>query len=121
MSGLLKWAELPAREDIYQNKGITKWGNHDLYPVKPEERTYGRGAFLLYWLTCGGGLSTFAIGSSYITVGLSAGEAIGAVLIGSCWSSANALLCGRPGAEKGLGYVRCSLRNVLIVLMISRQ
>lgn len=68
-------------------------------------RTYGLGAFLLYWLTCGGGLSTFAIGSSYIAVGLSAGEAIGAVLIGVCWSSMNAVLCGKPGDEKHLGYV----------------
>ncbi|EPE24965.1 hypothetical protein GLAREA_11546 [Glarea lozoyensis ATCC 20868] len=104
MSKYLKWAELPAREDIYQDRGTTEWGNHDLYPIVPKERTYGRGAFLLYWLTCGGGLSTFAIGSSYIAVGLSAGQAIGAVLIGACLSSMNALLCGRAGAEKNLGY-----------------
>ena len=29
----LKWAELPARTDIHQNKGTTEWGNHDLYPI----------------------------------------------------------------------------------------
>jgi len=108
MSRLLKWAELPARDDIYQDKGTTEWGNHDLYPIVEKERTYGKGAFLLYWLTCGGGLSTFAIGSSYIAVGLTAGQAVGAVLIGSCISSAVALLCGRFGAEKNLGYVRIS-------------
>jgi hypothetical protein len=68
MSRFLKWAELPARDDIYQDKGTTEWGNHDLYPITENERTYGKGAFMLYWLTCGGGLSTFAIGSSYIAV-----------------------------------------------------
>lgn len=79
--------------------------NHDLYPIVKEERTYGTGAFLLYWMTCCAGLSTFAIGSSYVAVGLTAGEACGAVLIGACISSMNALLCGRVGAEKHLGYV----------------
>lgn len=101
----MKWAELPARHDIYQDKGTTKWGNHDLYPIVPAERTYGRGAFLLYWVTCGAGLSTFAIGSSYIAVGLTPGEACGAILIGACISSVVALLCGRAGADKHLGYV----------------
>jgi nucleobase:cation symporter-1, NCS1 family len=109
MSKYMKWAELPARKDIYQDRGTTKWGNHDLYPIVPAERTYGRGAYLLYWVTCAAGLSTFAIGSSYVAVGLTAGQACGAVLIGASVSSMNALLCGRAGAEKHLGYVsaRC--------------
>jgi NCS1 family nucleobase:cation symporter-1 len=145
MSRFLKLIELPPRDDIYQDEGTTDWGNHvrasspklhfsvtnknkDLYPIVPKERTYGKGAFMLYWLTCGGGLSTFAIGSSYIAVGLTAGEAVGAILIGACISSCNALLCGmnndgvqtlysrlntfadfyqgRVGAETNLGYVR---------------
>jgi NCS1 family nucleobase:cation symporter-1 len=114
MSKLLKWAELPARKDIYQDEGTTKWGNHDLYPIVPEERTYGRGAFLLYWVTCGTGLSTFAIGSSYIAVGLTAGEACGAILIGSCISSCNAILCGRVGADKNLGYVSIHKIRLLV-------
>ncbi|PVH99763.1 hypothetical protein DM02DRAFT_642803 [Periconia macrospinosa] len=104
MSRFLKWAELPAREDIYQNRGTTKWGNHDLYPVVASERTYGTGAYTLYWATCAAGLSTFAIGSTYIAVGLTAGEACGAVIIGSCIACSSAILCGRPGAEKYLGY-----------------
>ncbi|PVH71529.1 hypothetical protein DL98DRAFT_434988 [Cadophora sp. DSE1049] len=104
MPKFFKWAELPAREDIYQDKGTTRWGNHDLYPIVSSERTYGTGAYVLYWVTCGAGLSTFAIGSSYIAVGLTAGEACGAILIGTVISSAIAFLCGRPGAEKNLGY-----------------
>jgi nucleobase:cation symporter-1, NCS1 family len=105
MSKFMKWAELPARTDIYQDRGTTKWGNHDLYPIVPAERTYGSGAYFLYWLTCGAGLSTFALGSSYVAVGLTAGEACGAILIGCCVASTTAFLCGRPGAEKHLGYV----------------
>ncbi|EXJ82047.1 hypothetical protein A1O1_08116 [Capronia coronata CBS 617.96] len=104
MKQYFRWLELPAREDIYTDRGTTKWGNHDLYPIVPKERTYGRGAFLVYWVTCAAGLSTFAIGSSYIAVGLTAGEACGAIIIGSSIASLNALLCGRPGAEKHLGY-----------------
>lgn len=105
MSKLMKWAELPARTDIYQDRGTTKWGNHDLYPIVARERTYGTSAYMIYWVTCGAGLSTFALGSSYVAVGLSAGEACGAILIGSVVASATALLCGRPGADKHLGYV----------------
>ena len=108
MSKYFRWLELPARDDIYTDRGTTKWGNHDLYPIVPKERTYGRGTYLLYWVTCCLGLSTFAIGSSYIAVGLTAGEACGAVLIGGCLASMNALLCGRAGAEKHVGYVMVS-------------
>lgn len=105
MSKILKWLELPARTDINQERGTTRWGNHDIYPIVAKERTYGTSAFILYWTTCGMGLSTFAIGSSYVSVGLTAGEAIGAVLIGTLISSSNAILCGRVGGEKHLGYV----------------
>jgi nucleobase:cation symporter-1, NCS1 family len=120
MSKFMKWAELPARKDIYQDRGTTKWGNHDIYPVVPAERTYGWGAYLLYWVTCGAGLSTFAIGSSYIAVGLTPGEAIGAVLIGASISSMNAVLCGRAGAEKHLGYASID-HEMFVLLLISTR
>jgi NCS1 family nucleobase:cation symporter-1 len=116
MSKYLKWAELPARTDIHQDKGTTEWRNHDLYPIVEKERTYGRGAFILYWTTCGTGLSTFAIGSSYISVGLTAGEAVGAVLLGTIISSSNATLCGRVGGEKHLGYVSSDMRKEFEIL-----
>lgn len=60
---------------------------------------------MMYWLTCGAGLSTFALGSSYIAVGLTAGEACGSIFVGTILTSAIAILCGRAGAEKNLGYV----------------
>jgi NCS1 family nucleobase:cation symporter-1 len=107
----LKWAELPPRKDIYQDRGTTDWGNHDLYPIVEKERTWGVSAYLLYWITCGAGLSTFAIGSSYVALGLSVGETIGAVFVGSCLSSLNSVLMGKVGAIHHLGFVS-TLRTV---------
>ena len=66
---------------------------------------------MLYWTTCGTGLSTFAIRSSYIAVGLTAGEAVGAVLLGTLISNSNAILCGRVRGEKHLGYVSSEFKE----------
>jgi cytosine/uracil/thiamine/allantoin permease len=104
----LRWAELPARTDIHQDKGTTKWGNYDLYPIVEKERTYRIGAYLLFWVTCGGGLSTFAIRSSYIVLGLTAGQTCGAVLIGATLSSLNTLALGKVGAVNHMGFVSVS-------------
>ena len=104
MSKYLKWAELKPREDVYQEHGTTKWGNHDLYPIPRKERTFGRLAFFLYWTTCSFGLSTYSIGSAYIELGLTVAQTIGAVTVGAVLASINAFLCGRAGAEKSLGY-----------------
>jgi nucleobase:cation symporter-1, NCS1 family len=101
----LNWAKLPARTDIYTDIGTTKWGNHDLYPIVEKERVWGVGAYIMFWVTCGGGLSTFAIGASYVSLGLTAGETVSAVLIGSCLSALNAVLMGRVGAIHHLGFV----------------
>jgi hypothetical protein len=70
-----------------------------------KERTYETGAYLLFWVTCGGGLSTFAIGSSYVTFGLTTGQTCGAVLIGASLTSLSALLMGKMGAVNYLGFV----------------
>jgi NCS1 family nucleobase:cation symporter-1 len=104
----LKWAELPPRKDIYLDRGTTDWGNHDLYPIVEKERTWGVGAYIMFWVTCGGGLSTFAIGSSFMSLGLSAGETVGAVLLGACIASMNTVLLGRVGAVTHLGFVSIS-------------
>lgn len=101
----LKWAELPARTDIHQDKGTTEWGNHDLYPIVEKERTWGINSYILFWVTCGGGLSTFAIGSSYVVLGLTAGETCGAVLIGASISALNSILMGKVGAVHHMGFV----------------
>lgn len=104
MTKYLSWAEVKAEDDVYASKGVTKWGNPDIYPTKKHERTFTSASYFLYWVTCCMGLSTFSIGSSYISVGLSAGETLGAVLIGALLTSANGILCGKAGSEKHLGY-----------------
>jgi NCS1 family nucleobase:cation symporter-1 len=106
LARMMRWAELPAREDIYTWKGTTKWGNHDLYPIDPKERTYGWLGFFAIWVTNGVSISTITLGSSYIAVGLTAGQTIGAILIGTCVSSAIAFLAARPGMDYHVGYVR---------------
>jgi NCS1 family nucleobase:cation symporter-1 len=99
------WAELPARDDIYTWKGTTKWGNHDLYPIDPKERTYGWLGFVAVWVTNGVSVSTFTLGSSYIAYGLTAAECIGSILVGACISSFVAFLAARPGMDYHTGYV----------------
>lgn len=46
----LRWAELPARKDVYSYAGTTRWGNHDLYPIPRKERTYNQLDYFVYWM-----------------------------------------------------------------------
>jgi hypothetical protein len=49
LAKMFQWAELPERQDIYTWRGTTKWGNHDLYPIDPSERTYGALGYFAVW------------------------------------------------------------------------
>lgn len=104
----LSWAELPARTDVYSEKGTTAWGNHDLYPIPQKERKMGVKAYFAYWITTGVSVGTFTLGSAYIAVGLTAGETLGAILAGCVISCIVGCLCGKPGMDYNLGYVSCS-------------
>lgn len=106
---MFAWAELPARQDIYTWKGTTKWGNHDLYPIDPSERTFGSLSFFAIWITNTVSISTFTTGSSYIAYGLTAGQVIGGVLVGGCFSSLIAFFASRPGMDYNVGYVGRSM------------
>ncbi|KAH8678280.1 permease for cytosine/purines, uracil, thiamine, allantoin-domain-containing protein [Xylariales sp. PMI_506] len=103
-SRLFKWAELPERTDIYTWRGTTKWGNHDLYPIDEKERNFGWLGFWSIWVMNGVSISTFTVGSSFIAYGLTAGETIGAVLIGACISGLISFLAARPGMDYHMGY-----------------
>ncbi|RDW57166.1 hypothetical protein BP6252_13814 [Coleophoma cylindrospora] len=104
MSRYFKWAELPARKDVYTYEGTTRWGNHDLYPIPLKERTYGVMGFYSYYLVSGISISGYSIGSAYVAAGLSAQEAIGAVLVGCIFASLNACLGVQVGIDKSLGF-----------------
>lgn len=54
--------------------------------------------------TCGICLSSYTIGSSLIGIGLTAGQALGSVVVGMTLACANAYFNGSPGALHHLGY-----------------
>lgn len=105
MSKYFRWAELPARTDIYTYGGTTRWGNHDLYPIAKKERTYGWMGFYSYYLVSGISTTGYSIGSAYLASGLSAGETIGAVFVGCIFAALNASLGVQVGLDKNLGFV----------------
>ena len=49
-------------------------------------------------------MSSWTIGSSLIGIGLTAGQAMAAVVVGMTIASINAFLNGTPGAKHHLGY-----------------
>ena len=105
MSKYFKWAELPARTDVYTYDGTTRWGNHDLYPIPKKERTYGYMGYYSYYLVSGISITGFSMGSAYVSAGLSAQETIGAVLVGCICAALNACLGVQVGLDKSLGFV----------------
>lgn len=93
--------EVKPTEDEYEAIETTRWGNRDIYPVAHDKRVYGVYDFVAYWVssvsssswlfsdrtsadsvqgTCGMCLSSWTIGSSLIGIGLTAGQAMGAVV-----------------------------------------
>ncbi|PMD38368.1 hypothetical protein L207DRAFT_585270 [Hyaloscypha variabilis F] len=104
MSKYFKWAELPARKDIYTYDGTRRWGNHDLYPIPKKERVYGYMGYYSYYLVSGISITGFSMGSAYVSAGLSAQETIGAVLVGCVCAALNACLGVQVGLDKSLGF-----------------
>ncbi|KAI1846696.1 hypothetical protein JX265_009001 [Neoarthrinium moseri] len=103
-SKLLKRLEVKPTDDEYEAIETSRWGNKDVYPIPHDKRTYGWLSFYAYWGTCGICLSSWTIGSSLIGIGLTAGQACGAIVIGSVLASLSAYLSGGPGAIHYLGY-----------------
>jgi NCS1 family nucleobase:cation symporter-1 len=106
VSRALKWAEVKARPDIYTWRGTTEWGNHDLYPVVPEEKKFGYLAYFGFWTNAGTSITSFTLGSSYIAVGLNASQTIVACFLGGCISAGIGYFGARPGQDYGVGWVR---------------
>lgn len=80
MASLIRRLEVKPTDDEYESIETTRWGNKDVYPIPHDKRTYTVLSFVAYWGTCGVCLSSWTIGSSLIGIGLSAGEACGAVV-----------------------------------------
>jgi NCS1 family nucleobase:cation symporter-1 len=101
----MKWAEVEERKDIYNWRGTTEWGNYDLYPVDEKDCTFGYWAYCSFWSQSGFCITTYTIGSGYIAVGLSQGETIGAIFLGSLISAFVGIFGARPGIDYRIGYV----------------
>lgn len=83
IGNVLKTLEVKPTDDEFESIATTRWGNKDVYPIPHDKRTYGVLAFYAYWGTCGISLSSWTIGSSLIGIGLTAGQACGAVVWGN--------------------------------------
>ncbi|KAK3072951.1 hypothetical protein LTR53_005862 [Teratosphaeriaceae sp. CCFEE 6253] len=104
VAALARKLEVKPTDDEYETIETSRWGNRDIYPVAHDKRTYSVYDFVSYWGTCGLCLSSWTIGSSLIGIGLTAGQAMGAVVVGMFIASINAFLNGTPGAKHHLGY-----------------
>jgi NCS1 family nucleobase:cation symporter-1 len=102
MSKYFRWAELPTTSEW----GSTKWGNRDIYPIPKEQQTYGVSAFIYYWVTVGVSVTAYTIAAAFIAAGLNVPEAMGAIILGTCLAAVNGYLCGQPGVDKHLPFVR---------------
>ncbi|KAN0117041.1 hypothetical protein V8E51_003018 [Hyaloscypha variabilis] len=83
VSKALKRAEVKNRNDIYNWKGTTKYGNRDLYPITPPEHTFGYLAYFAFWNNSGTSITSFTPGSSYIAIDLNASETVVACFLES--------------------------------------
>lgn len=95
--------EVKRDKGYYADREADKWGNYDLFPILAEHRHYTARSYWAYWIVAGVTASTWSFGSSLLSAGLTAGEAIGAVIIGATFSSILAFFCGQPGRNMHLG------------------
>lgn len=86
ISSLARKLEVKPTDDEYEAIQTSRWGNRDVYPIPHDKRVYGIYDFVAYWGTCGMSLASWTIGSSLIGIGLTAGQAMGAV-VSTCLSS----------------------------------
>jgi NCS1 family nucleobase:cation symporter-1 len=107
MAAIVKFLEpleVHHNDDAYASQGAHRWGNRDIYPIVKKERTYSTWAYFAYWATAGICITSWTLGSSMIGIGLTAGQACGAVLAGSTFASILGFLAGQAGRTLFLRY-----------------
>lgn len=82
LASTLRKLEVKPTDDEFEAIKTSRWGNKDVYPIPHDKRTYGVLAFYAYWGTCGISITSWTFGSSLIGIGLTAGQACGAVVSG---------------------------------------
>ncbi|KAL5118332.1 hypothetical protein ACEQ8H_003681 [Pleosporales sp. CAS-2024a] len=73
--------------------------NADMDPVPREQRTWGRGAFVTYWVSDLITISTWSSGSAVVTLGLSATDAVLIALVAGICNAVPTVLNGAIGAD----------------------
>ncbi|KAH6677713.1 permease for cytosine/purines, uracil, thiamine, allantoin-domain-containing protein [Halenospora varia] len=92
------------KEDGQDEKSFNRWTNRDIIPAPPEERNYTAKGYFGFWIAAAVNSSAWSLGSSNLANGLTAGEAIGMVLVGSFIAGLIAFICGEPGVQYHLGF-----------------
>ncbi|EIM84155.1 uncharacterized protein STEHIDRAFT_123633 [Stereum hirsutum FP-91666 SS1] len=99
---LLKRIEVPIDKDAdYKNDN---WTNRDLIPMPAERRTYKIWSFFIYWCISGMCISAYTTGSTLLAYGLTAGQAIGALVIGAVATGFLSVACGWMGERHHIGF-----------------
>ncbi|KIY47690.1 hypothetical protein FISHEDRAFT_65969 [Fistulina hepatica ATCC 64428] len=102
----IKRLEVPIDSDAdYTND---RWTNRDLIPMPEGRRTYKIWSFFIYWCISGMCISAYTTGSTLLAYGLSAQQAIGALVIGAVCAGVLAVACGWMGERHHIGFTVAS-------------
>ncbi|KAJ7818269.1 permease for cytosine/purines, uracil, thiamine, allantoin-domain-containing protein [Mycena leptocephala] len=99
---LLKYIEVPIDANAdYKNDHYT---NRDLIPTPANRRTYSISSYFIYWCISGMCISAYTVGSTLLAYGLSAPQAIGALVIGAICTGCLSVACGWMGERHHIGF-----------------
>lgn len=102
--------------------------NKDIIPMGPQRRTWGAFTYGFYWSLFNVSLATWAGASSLLSLGLSVGETMGAIVIGNLLIASWSLLNAAPGGKYHIGYtinqrvvfgIRGSLLPIIMRIILS--
>ncbi|KAJ6469417.1 permease for cytosine/purines, uracil, thiamine, allantoin-domain-containing protein [Mycena sanguinolenta] len=103
---LLKYIEVPIDANAdYKNDHYT---NRDLIPTPANRRTYSICSYFIYWCISGMCISAYTVGSTLLAYGLSAPQAIGALVIGAICTGCLSVACGWMGERHHIGFTVAS-------------
>ncbi|KAK3314112.1 permease for cytosine/purines, uracil, thiamine, allantoin-domain-containing protein [Apodospora peruviana] len=91
-------------KDDEHGRPTDRWTNPDILPVLPENRTFTKKSYFGFWVAAAISATYWTIGSASIAAGLSAGQAIGAIIVGAAVSGLVCWGCGEFGIQYGLGF-----------------
>ncbi|KAJ6598305.1 permease for cytosine/purines, uracil, thiamine, allantoin-domain-containing protein [Mycena vulgaris] len=103
---LLMYIEVPIDANAdYKNDHYT---NRDLIPTPADRRTYSISSYCIYWCISGMCISAYTVGSTLLAYGLSAPQAIGALVIGAICTGCLSVACGWMGERHHIGFTVAS-------------